>query len=249
MMVAMTIGHLAWAFVPTDTALSEVLHFIGRLTIPLACFLVVLGFELTHDVWAYARRLFAFGVLAQIPYAMFGYPLLGDEGLFANPWHVLAHGNVLFTLGFGLLTLITLNKMQSAKVLAKPSYIVPIVLFALCASWSDWGLLVVFWVVGIYYGKKMGSWAVGFTLMTIFLFLMSFLLQDNPNVPPYIVTLNTQTLMDYGVFLAVPIMIWYERNNCRSPKAYRLPRLMFYWYYVTHLAILGLVLNIWYFLI
>lgn len=240
MMVAMTIGHLAWAFVPTDTIWSEVLHFFARLTIPLACFLVVVGFELTKDVWGYVQRLFGFGVLAQIPFM--GYvSLSGGIRLFDNPWFILSYGNVLFTLGFGLLTVITLDKLRHAPSLTKPLYLVPILFFGLCALWSDWGVLVLFWVSAIYWGGIYGSQALGFLMMSIVLFGVSFLLRDNPNITPYIATLNTKSLMDYGVFLAVPIMLWYERYRHRSPTHYRLPRLLFYWYYVGHLLVIAVM--------
>lgn len=237
MMVAMTVGHLAWAFVPTETWLSEVLHFFGRLTIPLACFLVVEGYRLTHDVWAYVKRLFGFGVLAQVPFVVSLVPLFGDHGILTNPAYLIFYGNVLFTLGFGLLVLILLDKIRT-QASHEFLYFLSMVACALLAMWSDWGMLVIFWVVAIFYG---GAW--GYLAMTTGLFVMAFLVKDLP-VLSYVFALKTHTLMDYGLFLATPTMVWYNKHKKNSPKDYRLPRLMFYWYYVGHLAILGLVLGI-----
>lgn len=234
MMVAMTVGHLAWAFVPTDTLLSELLHFFGRLTIPLACFLVVIGFRLSRNITGYARRLFGFGLLAQLPFAVYIYPLMGDGGLLANPWLIFYYGNVLFTLGFGLLTLIILTHLHQTR-----NYFYGCVCFALLAllsTWSDWGMLVIFWVGAIYYAG-----AMGFLVMTLLLFGLSFAGQNHPIITQYIAPLNTKNLMDYGVFLSVPIMLWYEQNQHKSPTHYRLPRLLFYWYYVGHLVVISVL--------
>lgn len=38
--IAMLIDHLAWAFVPTDTVLAQIMHFVGRLTGPTMAFFV-----------------------------------------------------------------------------------------------------------------------------------------------------------------------------------------------------------------
>lgn len=239
MMVAMTVGHLAWAFVPTNTLLSEILHFFGRITIPLACFLVVEGYRLTHDVWGYVRRLFGFGLLAQLPFLLNFYTLFGDDGLLANPAQIITYGNVLFSLGFGLLAIIILDKIHHKNLQQKLIYLILIIPLALLSTWSDWSVFVIFWVGAIFYGGTLG-----FFLITIGLFGLSFLLQDNLSITPYIITLQTQHLMDYGIFTAIPIMLWYQTNKHRSPTSYRLPRLLFYWYYVLHLLIIGLILNV-----
>lgn len=238
MLTAMTVGHLAWVLVPTETWLSQFLHFFARMTIPLACFLVVEGFRLTRDVWGYVERLFGFGVLAQIPFAMVNYPLFGETGIVANPLQMLGYGNVLFTLGFGLLTVITLDRIGKAPLFYKPLYLMPIALFMALSTWSDWGVLVIFWVMAIYYA---GAW--GFVAMSALLFFLSFLSQDN-EIFKYVFMLKTQELMDYGVFLTVPIMLWYGKHKANSPKSYRLPRLLFYWYYVGHLLVVAVIYNL-----
>lgn len=232
----MTTGHLAWVFVPTDTTLSELLHFFARMTIPLACFLVVQGYYLSKDIWGYARRLFGFALLAQVPFVLAFYDWFGDDGIFNNLHYFLDYGNVLFTLGVGLLSVITLDKIRHSNTPQKFIYLTLLPILALCATWSDWGMLVIFWVCAIFYRG-----ALGFLAVSIGLFVWSFLLQDATHITPYITTLQTNSLMDYGIFVTVPIMLWYQNNKQNSPTHYRLPRLLFYWYYIGHLVVIGLV--------
>lgn len=254
MMLVMTLGHIGWQFVPTNTMLSQFLHFCARMTVVLACFLVVEGFYKTHGLRAYLERLFGFALLAQLPYVLYAW---GFATVFLFPLKLLEHGNVLFGLGFSLCVLICLQNMNAVPQVfwnkRKPND--PIVLFGrlpklsknvllgfcvlgfgVLSLWSDWGVAVILWVLAYFYGG-----VYGFGLVSILFFVLSVMmghkaLGDNEFLP-----INASQLMDYGVLLAIPIVAWYNKCQQHSPKGYRLPRFLFYWYYVLHLLVLAVL--------
>ncbi len=230
MMVAMTVGHWSWAFVPTDTMLSHTLHFFARITIPLACFLVVIGYQKTHNLTAYVWRMFGFALLAQVPFILSQVPLVE---LLAYPSYLWYGGNVLFSLGFALSALILIHRYRLAsEPLIKLLYILAVIVLGLLSLWSDWSYAVMVWVLAIFYYGIRGFIAV--SLLFLGLSAVVSLPYHHRLVP-----LVASSPMDYGVFLAVPIMYWYHTNKHRSPTAFRLPRLTFYWYYPLHLLVIS----------
>lgn len=246
MLVVMTLGHIAWAFVPIDTVLSDVLHFFARMTIPLACFLVVMGFQKTHDLTGYIKRMFGFAILAQVPFM--AYMVLVANKLYddsfitlsdvvARPMTLLWQGNVLFSLGFALLALLAVNTLHTtADVGHKFVALISLPFLLLLSTWSDWSFLVIVWVIAIWYGR-----AVGFFWVSVAAIAVSWL-DPSGDEQSLLRVLDGRQVMDYGVFLTVPIMYWYDKKAHLSPTAYRLPRLLFYWYYVGHLMALSAVL-------
>ena len=66
----MTIDHIAWLWLETATFEAQLLHFVGRLTAPIMCFLLVEGFFGTHHYTSYVRRLCVFALASQIPFTM-----------------------------------------------------------------------------------------------------------------------------------------------------------------------------------
>lgn len=232
MMAMMTIGHIAWAFVPTETLLSQVLHFFARSTVILACFLVVEGYRLTHDLNGYLRRLFGFGLIAQVPYMMMN---VGVWRIVYEPMALLWGINVLVTLGFCLLALILCNKLAQASQKKKVGYIIliGILIFISYNFNTDWNYVAILWTIGIYYKRLKG-----FLGVTAVLILLSLLFDG------YFADYSfSGELMDYGFMLAIPIMYWYDKYKEHSPNHYRLPRTFFYWYYVIHALIIGILVQ------
>lgn len=85
--LTMTIDHLGAALYPE----LLFLRYIGRISFPIFCYLLVLGMETTRDVRNYFIRLFLFAIISQVPY----YLALGFE-----PFESL---NIFFTLSSGVL--------------------------------------------------------------------------------------------------------------------------------------------------
>jgi hypothetical protein len=96
--LGMTADHIGIAFSAylPDWA-RIVLYAPGGLTFPIMAYLLVVGYTHTHDVKKYALRLFAFALLAQIPFSFF----------------IKNELNVLFTLLLGLLVLYLNDRLQN----------------------------------------------------------------------------------------------------------------------------------------
>ncbi len=69
--ITMLIDHIAWAFVPMDSVLGQVMHFIGRLTGPTMAYFVAEGYYYTKNVKKYAIRLGIFALLSWLPFSYF----------------------------------------------------------------------------------------------------------------------------------------------------------------------------------
>lgn len=254
MLALMTVGHIAWAFVDMDSVWSDIMHFLARPTLPLACFLVVVGFCKTHDLAGYICRMFGFALLAQLPFVAMQLTI---NQIIQMPSVLFWYGNVLFNLGIGICTLVLVggayrvsDKVFLTKVNAcfdtLPSYIanlckaVLLSAMAWLSTYLDWGIMVMSLVVALHYFG-----IAGFVLINA-LFLALSVFFDSTLLP-----LNAWQIMDYGVFLAPLIIYWYQKrlskdlssDNLQKPT-YRLPRTLFYWYYIVHMSVIGVLVNI-----
>lgn len=233
MMAMMTTGHIAWAFVPTESLLSQLMHFFARSTVVLACFLVVEGFCLTKNLTGYLKRLFIFGLIAQIPYIMMS---VGVWRIVYEPSVLLWAINVLITLGLCLLSLIlcqAIQKSQTPELKIGYGFLILVLMLGSFLLSTDWNYVAILWTLGIYYKRLIGF--IGVTAVLI----ISSVLFDNE----FADYAFSGQLMDYGLILALPIIYWYDKNKQNSPKNYRLPRTLFYWYYVIHALIIGLLVQ------
>ncbi|MGC6768867.1 TraX family protein [Enterococcus sp. LJL51] len=82
--------------------LFDIFLFLGRLSFPLFCFLLVEGFVHTSNVKKYFSRLLLFAILSEVPYDM----------AFRQSYFTLEKQNVFFTLLIGLVVLIGLKKFE-----------------------------------------------------------------------------------------------------------------------------------------
>lgn len=81
-MLTMLIDHIGYLLMPSLIWM----RIIGRLSFPIFAFLIARGYRHTSSVRTYALRLFALGLISQIPYALF----------------VPGKWNIMFTLLLGL---------------------------------------------------------------------------------------------------------------------------------------------------
>lgn len=220
---AMTLDHIAWIFVETASTLGQSMHFFGRITAPMMCFLLVEGYFRSRDLKKYALRLLVFALLSQLPYVAM---LKGWEELTLQPELLFFRLNILFNLLLGLLALITWRSAQPISI-----RISLIGLFLLLSTGMDWGVFIILFVLVLAYFREQRKAQIIAYLMTA----MALLLLVDLGIIHGLPTLVLQW-MPLGV-LIVPLF-WYY---CNDQMGLRFGgKYFFYLYYPAHMLLLSL---------
>lgn len=138
------------------TSVTSLLRMtIGRLAFPIFCFLLVEGFQKTHDVKKYALRLGLFALVSEIPF---------DLSLSSTPFY-FQYQNVFFTLFLGLMTLIgiqAVEKMNWNKVLKVIAGLAILSAGMVVAKLmhTDYDAVGVLLIVALYIFRKKRAWQV-----------------------------------------------------------------------------------------
>ena len=151
---AMVVDHVAWGFVEFMTPLGQVMHVIGRLTIPIMCFFIAEGFRHTSSRKGYVLRMALFSVVAMLPFYLF----FGEMYEYRQ--------NIIFDLLLGLLLLCVL---EHEKLQKWQKVILAAGLFLTSATIGGWVIMPMLYIMVFYYVKGFKKQAIWVTGLTVFL--------------------------------------------------------------------------------
>ena len=214
---AMVIDHIAWAFVPLNTAAGQLTHIIGRLTAPIMCYFLAEGFYYTKNLKGYLTRLGLFGLISA---AAFGYFEWGGVFRFAGM-------GMIYTLFLGL-TAITVWERTGWPEGVKRGAIFLLCLLSLIGDWPVMGVLWP-WYFARYRGmpdRQFRSFAIVAAADVMFFLLSAW--AESP-------ALWWTQLCQAGVFLSIPLLRCYD-GTLGGKKGMKW---FFYFFYPAHLLVLG----------
>lgn len=223
---AMLIDHIAWAFVPMESVLGQIMHFIGRLTGPtMACFLAD-GYIHTRNVKKYAGRLGIFALVSWVPFCLFEFQVLPiGYSADGSAWFLPTFG-VIYTLLLALLAIWLWDRGKCPKW-CKVLGIIGLCVLSVFGDWPIFDILYAL-MLFIYRDQPKKKW-IWFGIISVFSFVMMGLFQG----------FDIWGIYQLGVFM-VPLLMQYCYNGqggSRKP----IHKWFFYVFYPLHLLVLGLL--------
>lgn len=222
-LAAMTADHLAWAFLPTVSPVSALVHLVGRTAMPVFCFLLAEGSLHSRSLPQYALRLAGCALLSAIPYSLFQ-----TQQPFALPF------SAVYTLLIGLAAL-----RAAESRLPVPLCILALTVLLLAALPGDWGVYGVGWCLIFSLARDRKTVRdICFSLLVVLHFLFALL-------PLLGQGLTWEALFCYagiqlGSLLALPLFRLYDGSIPVNSTPLR--RILSYFYYPLHLIIIDLFL-------
>ena len=224
--IAMTLDHIAYTFLPNGTALHYIMHLVGKTTAPIMCFFLAEGFRYTHDKKKYFLRLLLFAAISQPVYYMYVYGSVPD-----NVLQFISSLNFLFALILAFICLLILTN-------DKLNFIAKGILTAITISFAqfvDWGYIIPVWtIIFFFFNKDKFKMLAAFIAATIIILPLTFLKYfDSFAAFSY----------NYGTLLAlIPIQLYSgERDRSSSPLKKKINRWFFYVYYPLHMMVIIIV--------
>lgn len=218
--IAMLIDHIAWKYVPTQTAPGQLMHVIGRLTAPIMSYFIAQGYIHTRNFKKYLGRMALFAVISHIPYN------LESTGRIQ-----LLNFSVMHTLTLGLVAIYCYDKIENKylKWLA-------IAVVSILAIPGDWSILgIAFCLIFFIHRNSIKKLFIGILCVGIFGVLMMSLMRVTSGSD--IFTAIIYNLFQLSIILSIPILSFY--NGERGGN--RFSRWGFYIFYPLHLLILALI--------
>ncbi len=148
---AMVCDHVAWGFVEFMSPLGQIMHIIGRLTLPIMCFFIAEGFRHTKSVKGYIKRMTLFAVVAMLPFYIF----------FSDIYEY--RQNIIFDLLLGVLLLAVLEN-KAFKLWQKVIFVSG--LFIISAVIGGWVIMPMLYILVFYYVKGFKKQAIWFASLT-----------------------------------------------------------------------------------
>ena len=220
--LAMTVDHIAWAFVPTASVLGQVMHFFGRLTAPTMAYFIVEGYLHTRNIRRYALRLALFALVSWPAFTLFDYLVLPVVHI-NGQWLLIPEFGVIYTLLLALLAV----WLWDTKKCPLPVRILGILGLLALAVYGDWSYWMVLFALCFFIGRNhpRGMWAAYCVIALAC--VAEMMLIDSP----------ARELFQLGVLLAPPVIGLCYNGETGSRKP--LHKWFFYLYYPAHMIVLA----------
>lgn len=226
---AMILDHLAWAFVPTNSPLGQIMHIFGRTTAPIMCFFIAEGFYYTRNVKKYILRMWIFSLISWFPFLfMEGIVYFHDGNIKVNLLFSFMQ-SVIYTFLIGLLILVVIHSRKINKVFK----VVLVILLLLLSFIGDWMCIAPVWI--IVFDRFRGDFkkqAIAFFISSII--LITFLIYKD----------FSNSLFQYSVLLAlIPLSLYNGKRGGESDKkiVVSFNKWFFYIFYPLHMIIIGIL--------
>ena len=213
--ISMFCDHIGDAFIGKLTFLN----YIGRLAFPLFCFQIVQAYIHTHDIKKYILRLSLFALISQIPFMLF-YHIVFDS--FAI--------NVIFTLLFGLFTILIYDKYN--KSVGACFCLLLGIIAQVCQF--DYGFLGVF-IIFMFYVLRNKKTAMSLVFALAVLIRYSIPLLQYGLSLSYLFSNGKYSMMVYSTIFSIVPILFYNGKKGKNAKY------LFYIFYPVHLLILSVI--------
>lgn len=218
---AMVCDHTAWGFVEAMTPLGQIMHIIGRLTLPTMCFFIAEGFRHTSDRKRYLGRMAFFAAVTIIPFYVFFHETYDFRQ------------NIIFDLMLGLLMLMN---FESTKLKKYQKVIIAIALFGISATIGGWVIVPILFILAFYYGKDFKTQAKWVCVITIT--LVTFLvIATNLNQIYHFSKYDWMWYEElYLLGFMLPLLLLKHYNGEKGPD---IGKYFFYCFYPAHFLVLA----------
>ena len=229
-MIAMILDHVGWVFFPN----IEAFHIVGKLAIPIFCYMIAEGYYKTHNLKGYFARLVGLAIISQVPFLM-TFRLCFEEGF--------SGFTTIFDLALGLLTIWLYDK---ARFKGRGIIVIIGALIGLFAMIDgDYYIVLLIFICYKHHNnfKKMALWMGVLTLFSAFALpiygafyalthdVSLQLFVQNMRTPEYIAAISGCMMEIFCLLALIPIKLY---NGERGKNI----KLLFYGFYPVHLIIL-----------
>lgn len=223
--IFMLMDHVIQIFMERGTFQYNLFDALSHFTFITMSFFLVEGYQYTKSKKEYAKRIFLFALISQLPYALAfsGQKLIA----FITP-------NIFFTLGICFLMIWALDSVNKAvlKVLI-------VLLSVIICSFCDWTFFAPLFTLAFY-------WARGNKKRLVIAYIFAILLFGATNISGYLCSGNYVTacmefsLATCGIILSgICIVGLYNGKRMNIGKNFN--KWFFYLFYPAHLLILGII--------
>ena len=224
---------LAMAFMICDHLWAKVvpgndwMTYVGRLTFPIFAFMISEGFIHTSNLKKYIFRLLGFALVSEIPFNLF----------YGGNWFYPYHQNVMFTLLFGLLAIMLIDKAKKnrdAKTIVKTVFLLILLGIASFIGFVDYGFWGFLTVIMFYLFR---NFPFAWVAQLIAMLLMNLILFEGQTIPVEIFGYTKEfATQGFAVLALIPIWLYGGKKG----KSSKFMQYGFYAFYPVHMIIIYL---------